>query len=72
MSSLFREEVYDVGDVIIKADSLISDIYYISKGIVHEKNGDVKDSEAPKTINRAGDIFGLQFISKNEGLSLTN
>ena len=35
--SNFREEIYDRGDVIIKKDSIINKIYYISKGIVHEK-----------------------------------
>ena len=35
-------------------------------------NGDIKSSNVPKISNRAGDIFGLQFISKDKGISFTN
>ena len=37
LCSNFKEEIYDRGDVIIKKDANLTKIYYISKGIVHEK-----------------------------------
>jgi hypothetical protein len=68
----FKEVQYDSGDPIIKKGSSISNLVYISKGIVHERNGDIDDEIAPKIKNRAGDILGLQFITKGEGKSFTN
>lgn len=50
----------------------MKNLYYISKGIVREKNGPIEDHEAPKIKNKAGDILGLQFVTSNEGLSFTN
>ena len=35
-------------------------------------NGEIKESWSLKITNRAGDIFGLQFISKEKGISFTN
>jgi len=51
---------------------MIKNLFYISRGIVHEKNGAVDDIDAPKIKNRPGDILGLQFLAKDEGRSFTN
>jgi len=50
----------------------MKNLYYLSRGIVAEKNGAIDDHEAPKIKNRPGDIVGLQFLKKDEGRSLTN
>lgn len=68
----FKEVQFDSGDVIIRKGQTIKDLVYISKGVVHERNGDVDDDDAPKIKNEAGDILGLQFVAKNEGKSFTN
>lgn len=47
-------------------------MFYISKGIVHEKNGGIDDMDVPKIKNNPGDILGLQFLTTDEGRSLTN
>ena len=68
----FKEVQFDNGDVIIKKGSTINSLVYISRGIAHERNGDIDDEDAPKLKNRAGDVLGLQFITKDEGRSFTN
>ena len=42
--SNFREEIYDRGDVIIKKDSILNKIYYISKGLYMRNNWEIKES----------------------------
>jgi CRP-like cAMP-binding protein len=68
----FKETHFNTGDLIIKKGGIIRNLVYISKGVVHEKNGDLGDNEAPKVRNVAGDILGLQFMTKDEGRSFTN
>lgn len=70
--STFKEHTYASGDIIIKKEELLKNMYYISKGVVHEKNGPLADDDAPKMKNRAGDIIGLQFITTDQGFSFTN
>lgn len=67
----FKERTFNAEDIIIKKGDVIKNLIYISKGVVHEKNGERSDSDAPKLKNRAGDILGLQFVTKNEGESFT-
>ena len=68
----FKEQNFDSGDTIIKKGSNIKHLIYISKGVVHEKNGEINDPEAPKIKNKAGDILGLQFLTNDERPSFTN
>lgn len=72
LSKTFKEHTYNTNDLIIKKGDNIKNLIYISKGVVHEKNGELSDQDAPKIKNKAGDIIGLQFITKNEGRSFTN
>jgi hypothetical protein len=72
LCSYFTEHTFDANDVIIRRGEPIKYLYYISKGIVHEKNGVLDDPEAPKIKNRPGDILGLQFVAKEGGRSFTN
>lgn len=72
ITSKFNEVNFEAGDVIIKKGAIIKDLYYVSRGIVHEKNGEVDNNEAPKVKSKGGDILGLQFITKDEGESFTN
>lgn len=72
LCTYFEEHTYNKDDVIIRKDEKLTNLYYISKGIVHEKNGPIDDLDAPKIKNRQGDVLGLQFIAKDEGRSFTN
>lgn len=60
------------GEVIIKKDKKLKYIYYISKGIAHEKAGEVKDTRCPKIRIRPGDLIGLQFLGKDTYESYSN
>lgn len=68
----FKEKQFDRNEVVIKKGSTLKYIYYISKGVIHEKAGEVKDVHCPKIKNRPGDLIGLQFIGKDSGDSFTN
>ncbi|CAI2372737.1 unnamed protein product [Moneuplotes crassus] len=68
----FKEQTYNKNDVIIRKDEMVKNLYYVSRGIVAEKNGAVDDPDAPKIKNKPGDLIGLQFLKKDEGRSFTN
>jgi hypothetical protein len=72
LSDSFSEHTFADGEYIIKRDEIFNSLFYISKGVVIEKNGAIDDLDAPGMKNTAGDIVGLQFITKDEGRSFTN
>ncbi|CAI2372249.1 unnamed protein product [Moneuplotes crassus] len=72
LSENLKEKTYNKGEVIIRKDEMMKNLYYLSRGIVYEKNGAVDDPDAPKIKSKPGDILGLQFIAKDEGRSFTN
>ena len=68
----FKNKQFDRGEVIIEKGSTLKNVYYISKGVVHEKAEDITEIDCRKVKNRAGDMIGLQFITQDSGKSFTN
>lgn len=67
-----KEKHFNRDEQIIKKGQILKYLYYISKGVVHEKAGDIKDIHCPKIRNRAGDLLGLQFLGADSGESFSN
>ena len=70
--SHFTEEIYDAGDAILKADQQLSKVYYISKGIVHEKMEILITLKHQKLWIELEIYLVFNSFLKNEGLSWTN
>lgn len=68
----FTSKTFDRGEVIIKKGQPLKNLYYISKGVVHEKTADIADIDCPKIRNRPGDLLGLQFLTKDSGVAFSN
>lgn len=68
----FTTKQFDRGEVIIKKGNSLKDLYFISKGVIHEKAGELEDIHCPKIKNRMGDLIGFQFLGHDKGISFTN
>lgn len=71
LAKYFEVRQYDRNEIIIRRGNTLKNIYYISKGVVHEKSGNIDNIDCPKIKNRVGDIIGLQFIGHDSGVSFT-
>ncbi len=72
LSESLKERTYNKNDIIIQKDEMMKNLFYLSRGVIHEKNGAVDDFEAPKIKSKPGDLIGLQFLAKDEGRSFIN
>lgn len=72
LSSKCKEVHFDRGTHLIRKGQPVKKIYFIIKGVIHEKTGDFEEISCPMVKHRAGEFVGILSYSSKNKLSITN